>query len=152
MTEQPDLARIARAVIDANSYLTLATADPAGQPWPSPVWYAHHLYQEFFWVSSPTARHSRNLAERPQAGVVIFDSHVPAGTAQAVYLTVTAEEVTADELTQGIEVYSARSQALGLRRWTPAEVSAPAPFRLYRATVAELFVIDGNDQRRATTL
>lgn len=50
----------------------------------------HHRYREFFWASSPTVQHSRNLAERPQAGVVIFDSRVPAGTAQAVYLTVTA--------------------------------------------------------------
>jgi nitroimidazol reductase NimA-like FMN-containing flavoprotein (pyridoxamine 5'-phosphate oxidase superfamily) len=152
MTEQHDLARIARAVIDANSYLTLATADRAGQPWPSPVWYAHRLYREFFWVSSPTAQHSRNLADRPQAGVVIFDSHVPARTAQAVYLTVTAAEVTADELAQGIEVYSARSRALGAKRWTPEEVCVPAPLRLYRATVAELFVINDNDQRKATAL
>ena len=62
MTSQHDLARIARAVIDANGYMTIATADHAGQPWPSPVWYAHTGYQEFFWVSSPFTRHSRNLA------------------------------------------------------------------------------------------
>jgi hypothetical protein len=30
MTEQDDLARIARAVIDANSYMTIATEDRAG--------------------------------------------------------------------------------------------------------------------------
>ena len=41
MTMEYDPAGIARAVIDANSYLTIATADRAGQPWPSPVWYAH---------------------------------------------------------------------------------------------------------------
>ena len=147
MTSQRDLARVARAVIDANSYLTIATADRAGQPWPSPLWYAHAGYREFFWVSSPAARHSRNLAERPAAGIVIFDSHVPAGKAQAVYLTATAAEVPAAELTRGIDVYSARSQALGLGRWTPGEVRTPALRRLYRASVAELFVIDGFDQR-----
>ena len=75
MTTEQDPARVARAVIDANSYMTIATADPAGQPWPSPVWYAHAGYREFFWVSSPAARHSRNLADRPRAGIVIFDSH-----------------------------------------------------------------------------
>ena len=98
-------------------------------------------------VSSPATRHSRNLAERPGAGIVIFDSHVPAGNAQAVYLTATAEEVSVSELARCIDVYSARSQAMGLRRWTPDEVSAPAPHRLYRAIATETFGIDGFDQR-----
>ena len=146
-TSQQDLARIARAVVDANSYLTLATADRAGRPWPSPVWYAHAGYREFFWISAPGARHSRNLAEQPEAGIVIFDSHVAAGTAQAVYLTATAAEVTADELIPGIEVFSARSQALVGRRWTSEEIRAPSSLRLYRASVSELWVVDGFDQR-----
>jgi Pyridoxamine 5'-phosphate oxidase len=147
MTPQDDPAQTARAVIDANSYMTISTADRAGRPWPSPVWYAHTGYREFFWVSSPAARHSRNLVQRPEAGIVIFDSRVPAGNAQAVYLTASAEEVPADELARGIDVYSARSQALGLSRWTLDEVRAPALRRLYRARVTELFVLDGFDQR-----
>ena len=153
MTAQHDLASVARAVIDGNCYMTLATADGTGRPWPSPVWYAHADHREFFWVSSPDTLHSRNLAGRPEAGIVIFDSHRPPGTAQAVYLTVTAAEVTTDdELSRGVEVFSARSQALGARRWTPDEVREPAPLRLYRASVSELFVIDGADQRVRTEL
>lgn len=70
-----------------------------------------------------------------------------AGTAQAVYLTVKAAEVTADELTRGIEVFSARSQALVGRPWTSDDVRAPAALRLYRASVSELWVLDGFDQR-----
>jgi nitroimidazol reductase NimA-like FMN-containing flavoprotein (pyridoxamine 5'-phosphate oxidase superfamily) len=146
-TSQHDLARVARAVIDANCYLTLATADEAGRPWPSPVWYAHAGYHEFFWISSPEARHSRNLTERPEAGIVIFDSHVAPGTAQAVYLTSAAAEVSPDDLPRCVEVFSARSQALGIRRWRADEVRGPAPLRLYRASVSELSVVDGADQR-----
>jgi hypothetical protein len=148
MTPQDDLARIARAVIDANSYLTVATVDDAGLPWPSPVWYAHDGYREFFWVSAPATRHSRGLAAHPRAGIVIFDSHSPAWTAQAVYMTVTAAEAIPDELGRGIAVYSARSRSLLGRPWTPDELRAPAPLRLYRARVSELFVIDGGDQRQ----
>jgi hypothetical protein len=147
MTSRHDLASIARTVIDTNSYMTLATADRTGLPWPSPVWYAHSGYREFFWASSPATRHSRNLAERPQTGIVIFDSHVPPGTAQAVYMATMAAEVTPDELLRGVEVFSARSQALGSRPWAPEEVCAPASLRLYRARVSELFVIDRGDQR-----
>jgi nitroimidazol reductase NimA-like FMN-containing flavoprotein (pyridoxamine 5'-phosphate oxidase superfamily) len=147
MALQRYLADIARAVIDANSYMTLATADQAGQPWPSPVWYAHSEYRQFYWTSSPAARHSRNLAAGPRAGIVIFDSHAPVGTGQAVYMTVTATEVTADELPAGIHAVSARSQAQGGRTWAARDVCGPALIRLYCARVTELFAIGRNGQR-----
>ena len=149
---QLDLASAARAIIDGNSYLTIATADQAGQPWASPLWYAHAGYREFFWVSSPAARHSRNVAVRPQAGIVIFDSRAPIGDPQAVYLTVTAGEVPSDRLGQGIEVFSARSQAHGARKWSLADVQEPAPHRLYQAATSECFLLDGLDQRIAVVV
>jgi len=31
-------------------------------------------YAEFFWVSAAEAAHPRNIAARPQVGIVIFDS------------------------------------------------------------------------------
>jgi Pyridoxamine 5'-phosphate oxidase len=74
---EQDLASVARDIIDSNAYMTLATADENGRPWASPVWYAH-----FYWVSSPEARHSRNLAARSEVGVVIFDSQAPVDTGQ----------------------------------------------------------------------
>ena len=76
----------ARAIIDGGRYMTLATADAAGVPWASPVWYAPRGYSELFWISYPDARHSRNLAERPQLSIVIFDSTVAPGHGQAVYM------------------------------------------------------------------
>jgi nitroimidazol reductase NimA-like FMN-containing flavoprotein (pyridoxamine 5'-phosphate oxidase superfamily) len=63
---QPDLDAIARAIVDSNLYMTLATADGDGRPWASPVYYASAGYTEFFSVSSPEALHSRNLAAHPQ--------------------------------------------------------------------------------------
>jgi hypothetical protein len=42
-----------RAIVDANSFMTLATADADGLPWASPVWFAPAEYREFFWVSDP---------------------------------------------------------------------------------------------------
>jgi nitroimidazol reductase NimA-like FMN-containing flavoprotein (pyridoxamine 5'-phosphate oxidase superfamily) len=60
--------------------MTLATADETGCPWASPVWYAAEGYARFYWVSSPEAKHSRNLAVRPRLSIVIFDSRAPVGT------------------------------------------------------------------------
>ena len=32
-----------RAIVDANRYTTIATADEDGRPWASPVWFAQEL-------------------------------------------------------------------------------------------------------------
>jgi len=48
-------AQTARDIIEASRYLVLATADAAGRPWSSPVYFAHIGFTEFYWVSSPGA-------------------------------------------------------------------------------------------------
>jgi nitroimidazol reductase NimA-like FMN-containing flavoprotein (pyridoxamine 5'-phosphate oxidase superfamily) len=52
-----DPTATARAIIDANLYMVLGTADEAGRPWVSPVYFAHSGYNEFFWVSRPETKH-----------------------------------------------------------------------------------------------
>lgn len=63
---EPDLAAAAREILDANRYMTLASADREGELWASPVWFAHAEYGEFLWISRPEARHSRNVVARPR--------------------------------------------------------------------------------------
>jgi Pyridoxamine 5'-phosphate oxidase len=117
----------ARAIVDANAYLTLATADAAGTPWASPVWFAHDGYVRFVWVSRPDARHSQNVAARPEVGIVVFDSTVPVGGAQAVYVEATAEVVGDADLEGLIGVFSRRSEAQGGPPWTAATSPAMPP-------------------------
>lgn len=144
----PELAAVARQIIDASRYLVLGTADQHGIPWVSPVWYAHAGYREFLWVSDPQARHSRSIEARPQVSIVIFDSSVPPDAAPAVYLSGAAGVVTGSGLEKSIEIYSRRSREQGLPEWAPADVRAPAHPRLYRVVVAELFVLPaGGDAR-----
>ena len=151
-TTENDLAAVAREIIDANRYLTLATADGDGRPWAAPVWYANEGYTDFLWVSRPEARHSRNLASRPGLAIVIFDSTVPVGGAQAVYVEALAEELSGAERERGIAIYSRRSQAHGAGEWRGADVIAPAPHRLYRARASEHFVLQANDRRTLVQL
>jgi len=143
---------MARSIIDANAYMTLATADGEGSPWVSPVWFAHRNYREFLWVSKPDARHSRNLSARSQLALVIFDSTVPPGGAEAVYVEGIAEALTGPDLEQGIEAYSRRSEAAGISPWGLQDVTPPSPHRLYRATAGECFVLDANDKRLSVAL
>jgi len=137
----------AREILDANRYLTLATADADGTPWASPVWYAHVGYSEFLWVSRPDARHSRNIAARPRVAIVVFDSTVREGDAEAVYVEATAEEVPEADRARVIEVFSARSVSTGSPAWTVEDVIAPAAHRLYRATAMAHYVLGSGDRR-----
>jgi nitroimidazol reductase NimA-like FMN-containing flavoprotein (pyridoxamine 5'-phosphate oxidase superfamily) len=146
-----DLADLARRVIDANAYMALGTAGDNGHPWVSPVWFATEDYVQFYWVSSPEARHSRNLETRREVAIAIYDSSRAPGTAEAVYISGLAYELTGDELERGIELYDRVSQRKIQRVWGLSDVQPPSLFRLYRATASEHFVlIRGRDPERGT--
>jgi len=149
MDRQQDLAlrAIARAIIDSNFYMTLGTADENGRPWVSPVYYAPEGYTEFYWVSSPEATHSRNLAVRPEVSIVVFDSRSPVGSGQGVYMSAVAEELAGDDLDRGITIFSRRSEAHGAGEWNLEDVRPPARHRLYRATASEHYVLGEQDRR-----
>ena len=155
MSDTQQLADVARAIIDANSYMTIGSADEDGLPWVTPVWFAPVDRREVLWVSDPDATHSRNIAARPQVSIVIFDSTVPISTGQAVYMTATAAQLEGPEIERGIEAFSHRSQERGGRPWTTADVLAPAELRLYRASVSQHWVLDpesSTDQRTRVTI
>ena len=146
-----ELGDHARSVIDSNRYMALGTVDAAGHPWVTPVWFASEDYRSFHWVSSPDSKHSRNLAVRPEVAIAIFDSSVPVGGAQAVYMKGLATELTGDELDAGLAVYDRVSRRDIGRRWGLDDVQGSALVRLYRASVSEHWVlIRGGDPDRGS--
>jgi nitroimidazol reductase NimA-like FMN-containing flavoprotein (pyridoxamine 5'-phosphate oxidase superfamily) len=151
-----DFSGMAKAIIEANRYMVLGTADETGLPWVTPVWYAQSEFRRFIWVSSPDRRHSRNVAARPEVSIVVFDSQVAVGSALAVYMSARAEELSGTELEHDVAFFDAAGQAQGLtRRWAVEDMLAPAPYRLYRATVSQHWVLDPDsrpDDRAEVTL
>src|SRR3954469_9753075 len=93
MSEHPDLDAMARRVIDRNHYMTLATVNPDGGPRGSPVYYTPARDADFSWASSPHPPTPRNVAERPDVEIAIFDSSAPVGAAEAVYLGARARAI-----------------------------------------------------------
>jgi Pyridoxamine 5'-phosphate oxidase len=136
-----DPVAIARAIVDGNVYMTLGTADADGRPWATPVYFSESAYEHYYWISSPEARHSRNIAVRPEVGIVIFDSRIPVGTGQAVYIEAAAEELAGDDVEAGLEVYPGPPER-GARRIAIEDVVPPGSFRLYRATAAQHWILD----------
>jgi len=142
-----DLAAVARAIVDESRYLTLATADAAGRPWASPVWFAPDGYATFLWVSHHEATHSANIAARPEVGLVLFDSGAPISTGQGLYVSARAELVPDDELEAALAIFTARALTQGGRAWEVAEVRDPAVLRLYRARATSHSVLDPDTPR-----
>ena len=142
MNQQSDFAAVAKSIIDANIYMVLGTADETGTPWVSPVYYASKGYTDFYWVSSPDARHSRNISIRSRISIVIFDSRAPIGTGQGVYMDAVARELTRTDLEISIGVYSRHSLAHGGNEWKVEDVQSPAAYRLYRAKATGHWVLD----------
>jgi len=143
-------AQTVRDIIEASRYLVLATADAAGRPWSSPLYFAHIGFAEFYWVSSPEATHSRNIAVRPEVGIAIFDSQVAIGAGQGVYMSAAATVLEGDKAARGIVAFSARSVAHGAREWTSQDVRPGAGLRLYRATADSYSILakDGRPDHR----
>jgi hypothetical protein len=139
-------AQTASDIIEASRYLVLATADAVGRPWSSPVYFAHIGFAEFFWVSSPDVTHSRNIAVRPEVGIVIFDSQAAVGAGQGVYMSATAKLLESGETAPGIEAFSRRSVAHGGPEWTSADVRPGTGLRLYQATADSHWIL-ANDGR-----
>jgi hypothetical protein len=83
--------------------------------------------------------------------MVIFDSQVPTYHGRAVYLSATAAELTGRELDRGVGIYPG-PVTRGATRMAPDDVTAPSPYRLYRATVTEAFVLCPREPRQPCPL
>ena len=143
--ESPTVA--ARRIIDENSYATLATADVDGRPWATPVWFAERGLRQYVWVSRTTRRHSQNVAQRAEIALVVFDSTVQVGSANAVYVEATAGQVPDHELGAALAVFNAKCEASGLSTWDTSKVSGDAPHQLYLATASQVWVLDEHENR-----
>ena len=142
--EEP--AEQARRIIDANQFMTLATADQVGTPWASPVWFAHLGHRDFIWVSKQHRQHTQHVRDRPEVSLVIFDSTQTPGDVEAVYATGRAEQT--DEA-HHLQAFSDRAQN---DEWTRDRVSNGSEFRLFHVVATRLWVLDDHDNRHPVEL
>jgi uncharacterized protein YhbP (UPF0306 family) len=147
-----DPGAVAREIIEANSYMVLATADADGVPWISPVWFAHDRDREFLWISRPERRHSQNIGRRPDIAISIFDSTQRLGTGHGVAMSARAAVLEGADLVRAVEIVGRRSVEHGGGMFTVDAFAGDASLRLYRALAVEQFVVLGDDNRRPIEL
>lgn len=141
-----DLWEVVPRLLNANHYCVLATANAAGEPWATPVFFAARHDREVFWVSSPTSRHSRNIEVRPTIGVTIFDSTSPIGGAEALYLEAHASAVESSLHAEALDVLNTRLPPQ--KALAPDNLLPTGPLQPYHATATRHYVlIRGGDAR-----
>lgn len=127
-----DLAQLARETLESSRFMVLATVDPSGRPRVSPVWFSLVDHEVVYWLSSVDAHHSRNIEQRPDVSMVVFDASADPHTGQAVYLEATAGRVPDDELAAACdEAFRDVDDALSYT----ADGLRDEPFVLYRARI-----------------
>jgi len=152
-----DLSGRAREIVEKVIYITIATVSDDGQPWNSPVFSAYDRDYSFYWGSHRESQHSRNVRANGRVFLVIYDSTVPAGTGEGVYVRARAEEIAdPDEI-------AAAHRLLQERRpvpfWSLQDITGNAPVRLFKAVPEQAWMnsdgeLDGTfiDERCAVTL
>jgi nitroimidazol reductase NimA-like FMN-containing flavoprotein (pyridoxamine 5'-phosphate oxidase superfamily) len=131
-----ELVAMAEDLIDTTRYMVLGTVDPDGRPRVSPVYFAPDGYDVIYWISSPESHHSRNVAERPDVSLVVFDSTAQIGAGRAVYMVARAEQIPEQELDRHVDV-ACRARFPEQQPFPVERLRPPAPLRLYRAAVTE---------------
>jgi nitroimidazol reductase NimA-like FMN-containing flavoprotein (pyridoxamine 5'-phosphate oxidase superfamily) len=141
---QADLEVMAKRILDSNRYMVIATVGDDGRPWVTPVYFSPDRYRRMYWISEPVAQHSRNISVRPEVSIVVFDSSVPIGGAEAVYMRAEAQQVTEPTPEDCAAAFPQRFESI--KSFTPEELKPPSQLRLYRATVSRHWVlIRGSD-------
>jgi len=128
----------AAEIIKQIRYTTVATADDGGHPWNSPVSAQYDDSLTFYWVSDKNSQHSRNIRKTGVGFIVMYDSTVPEGAGEGVYMSVKVREVTDRE-----EIRAIRHQKKGFDNDDSSLFVDPARRRrMYKAEPQKMWMND----------
>jgi hypothetical protein len=131
----------AKAVIDMIMYQNLATVDEDGEAWIAPVYSAFDDKYNFYWKSSLTCQHSKNIRFKSNTFTSIYDSTVEEGTGFGVYMrgnSYQLEDKDIEEINHGIALMEKRVHSSDL---PPAsDCLFPFPRRVYKFVPQQIWV------------
>jgi len=103
-----NLKQTARQILEDNQYMTLATVNPDGRAWVSPVVYAPDSNINLYFLSLPESRHSRNIADRPLVSAAVFDSGQACGAGVGLQIEGQVRPVPAEYSLRALKWYFGR--------------------------------------------
>ena len=135
MIDHSDVDRL----LAANLYLVLGTADEHGRPWATPVFFARLDADRVCWVSGPDSRHSRNIAQRAEVAITVFDSTVDVGRGEAAYFDATAGPAPASDIDAALRALNDRlPQAKAL---STSDLRPQGPMVVYVAELRHRYLL-----------
>ena len=138
-----DLNSKAKKIIEKILYITIATVSKDGQPWNSPVYSAFDKNYNFYWASDKNGQHSKNITENENIFIVIYDSTVPEGTGEGVYVKAKAYSLEDEkEIQHALEYLDGR---VGKKPHDPNGFLGDMPRRVYKAVPEKFWVNDDGD-------
>lgn len=127
----------AKEILGTIRYATLATVTADGKPWNSPVASIVDDDLNIFWFSDKEGQHSKNVRVNGEVFIVVYDSTVPWGQGEGVYI-----QAKAYELSDPDEIRSARRVKKGPDGDDPAEFMGDSVRRAYKAVPQRAWVND----------
>ena len=140
----------AHRIIEKILYITIATVSKDGRPWNSPVYCAFDEDYNFYWASWRENQHSKNIKENNNVFIVIYDSTVPEGTGEGVYVQAKAYELNdGEEIKHALKYLDGRVNKKKSPKTRIAQFQGDKPRRVYKAIPEKVWMngegdINGN--------
>lgn len=136
----------AHKIIEKILYITIATASKDGVPWNSPVYSAYDKNYNFYWASWRENQHSKNIRENNNIFIVIYDSTVPEGTGEGVYIQAKAYMLTnPKEIEHALGYLDGRVNKKKDLKTRISQFRGDKPRRVYQAVPEKVWMNDVGD-------
>lgn len=132
-----DYSQRAVKIIKQIKYATLATVTPDGKPWNSPVAHEYDQDLNIYWFSDKDNQHSKNARANGEVFIVIYDSTVPWGEGEGLYM-----QARVTELSDPSEISYARRIRKGPDMDSPDDFMGDAIRRVYKAVPQKVWMND----------
>ena len=127
----------AREILSKIIYATVATVSNDGRPWNSPVRHILDSDLNIDWFSDKEGQHSKNVRENENVFIVIYDSTVPEGDGEGVYI-----QAKAIQLENPDEIRLARKIKKGPDMDAPDDFMGEAIRRVYKVIPLKVWMND----------
>lgn len=138
-----DLSKRAKEIIENIRYITIASVTEDGMPWNSPVFAAYDKNYNFYFGTHTDSQKARNIKNNPNVFLAIYDSTVPPGTGEGVYIQATIQQI--NDLGEIKRLYK---EILMPRHdnhfWEIEALYGDGPVRLYKAVPQKAWMNDGD--------
>ncbi|MBI3955630.1 hypothetical protein HY339_00040 [Candidatus Gottesmanbacteria bacterium] len=96
-------------ILSSNTLLSMASIKDGTESWIHTAYYAYSSKLSLYYLSSPSAQHSKNVEQSQSVAVSIFDTHQnPTDKKRGVQLFGTCHRAVGGEVAEGLRLYTER--------------------------------------------